>query len=353
MHGSSTAGYVLLIDELTRAKVTAVMGEILTFIEDRRRSFTTLYSRRHMRVATNLVVLATYNPTDRSAIEIDGALLRRLRVIRFDPDERQLREMLGDRLQPHVVDRLADMFTKLRDQHKDFDDLMPIGHGGFSEVRHEAPDLYQLWNQRLRMFLHRPPRQPARLRRRHPRRLPVAQRLVQAAAAALTIAAPEIKVPERGTAVVERDQWAVLREAPEFWRLADAKIVAVEQRGRNSVRLAGGAHVGRAHVGGMLLEVHEKVPGAAAALMAAASRVSGPRISRRPPANSAGSSRSSCRRSSAPSKTTREAAASGSTPRSPTSAPPSPAASTSPHHRAKGPRPAAPRWPYNGPRSAP
>ncbi len=121
--------YVLLIDELTRAKVNAVMGELLTFIEDRSRAFTTIYSRRHVRVASNLVSVATYNPTDRSAIEIDGALLRRLRVIRFDPDEGQLREMLSSRLPGPVVDRLAGLFAGLRAKHKDFDDQMPFGHG--------------------------------------------------------------------------------------------------------------------------------------------------------------------------------------------------------------------------------
>jgi len=148
--------YVLLIDELTRAKVNAVMGELLTFIEDRSRAFTTIYSRRHVRVASNLVSVATYNPTDRSAIEIDGALLRRLRVIRFDPDEGQLREMLSSRLPGPVVDRLAGLFAGLRAKHKDFDDQMPFGHGIFAEVQQEAPDLYQLWEQRIRFFLHRP-----------------------------------------------------------------------------------------------------------------------------------------------------------------------------------------------------
>jgi 5-methylcytosine-specific restriction protein B len=149
--------YVLLIDELTRAKVNAVLGELLTFIEDRNRSFTATYSRRPVKVAKNLVVLATYNPTDRSAIEIDGALLRRLRIIRFNPDESQLREMLAARSMPaHVVSKLASLFTALRGRHRDFDDQMPFGHGLFAEVRAEAPDLHQLWEQRIRFFLYRP-----------------------------------------------------------------------------------------------------------------------------------------------------------------------------------------------------
>lgn len=73
--------WVLLIEELTRANISAVLGELMTFVEDRSRPFTTVYSRRPIKVAENLILLSTYNPTDRSALEVDSALLRRLRVL--------------------------------------------------------------------------------------------------------------------------------------------------------------------------------------------------------------------------------------------------------------------------------
>jgi 5-methylcytosine-specific restriction protein B len=86
---------VLLIEELTRANLAAVLGELLTFIEYRDRPFLTIYSRRPCTVAPNLTILATYNPTDRSALELDAALIRRLRIVDCLPSSDQLGEMLA------------------------------------------------------------------------------------------------------------------------------------------------------------------------------------------------------------------------------------------------------------------
>lgn len=148
--------YVLLIEELTRANVSAVLGELMTYIEHRQRPFLTMYSRRSLTVAKNLTLIATYNPTDRSAIDLDGALLRRLRIIDFKPSAEQLGEMLTDRLPPLVISALADLFRRCQEQFPDdYDALIPFGHGVFSEVKSEA-DLSDLWHQRLVKFLRRP-----------------------------------------------------------------------------------------------------------------------------------------------------------------------------------------------------
>ncbi|MES3664748.1 AAA family ATPase [Mycobacterium intracellulare] len=154
--------WVLLIEELTRANISAVLGELMTFVEDRSRPFTTVYSRRPIKVAENLILLSTYNPTDRSALEVDSALLRRLRVLEFPPDQGQLAEMLSrNGLPANVIERLQQMFVGLRDQHPDdYEDMMPFGHGIFAEVREEQPDLHQLWESRIRYILRRPLVQP-------------------------------------------------------------------------------------------------------------------------------------------------------------------------------------------------
>ena len=153
--------WVLLIEELSRANVPAVIGELMTFVEDRTRSFTLLYSRRPVKVASNLVIVTTYNPTDRSALDIDNALLRRLRIISFPPDTGQLRNMLGHRVSPAALDRMVKVFTDVLAAHPmDFEHMMPFGHGIFSEVRSERPDLHDLWQSRIRHMLRRPLMQP-------------------------------------------------------------------------------------------------------------------------------------------------------------------------------------------------
>lgn len=154
--------YVILIEEFTRANLPAVLGELMTYVEHRDRAFTTVYSRRPIRVAANLVILATLNPRDRSALELDDALLRRLRLIPFPPDNQQLREMLNGRgLAASVLGKLTGLFDECRGQFEgDFDALMPFGHGIFSEVSAEAPDLFELWKQRINPLLNPPGRQP-------------------------------------------------------------------------------------------------------------------------------------------------------------------------------------------------
>jgi 5-methylcytosine-specific restriction enzyme B len=57
--------YVLLIEEFTRANISAVLGELMTYIEHRDRLFETPLTRRRVRIAKNLTILATMNPQDR------------------------------------------------------------------------------------------------------------------------------------------------------------------------------------------------------------------------------------------------------------------------------------------------
>lgn len=150
--------YVLLIEELTRANLSSVLGELLTYIEHRNRHFFTVYSRRPVQIAPNLTILATFNPTDRSAIELDAALIRRLRIIRFPPSEDQLAEMLATSgLREAVVAKLQSLFGVCRNQDPNrYEYLMPFGHGIFADVTAERPDLSKLWEERIQHLLRRP-----------------------------------------------------------------------------------------------------------------------------------------------------------------------------------------------------
>jgi 5-methylcytosine-specific restriction protein B len=154
--------YVLLVEELTRANLSAVLGELMTYIEHRERPFLTIYSRRPVRVADNLTVLATYNPTDRSAIEIDGALLRRLRIIDFPPSTEQLSEMLTkNKVSEKVIGQLQKIFTDCQAKFsKHYEHLMPFGHGIFADIQQQTPDLHRLWIERIRHILRRPLMEP-------------------------------------------------------------------------------------------------------------------------------------------------------------------------------------------------
>jgi len=161
--------YVLLIEELSRANLPSVLGELLTYIEYRDREFYTLYGRTPVTISEKLRIIATFNPRDRSALEMDDALIRRLRIIDCPPDAGQLNEMLREsNLSAPVKAHLGGVFEKCRQfceadgRPEDYSRLMPFGHGIFADIASETPDLHLLWKQRIEYLLAPPGRQ------RHP-----------------------------------------------------------------------------------------------------------------------------------------------------------------------------------------
>lgn len=159
--------YLLLIEELTRANLPAVLGEVMTYVEYRDREFYTLYGKKPVVLAENLLIIATFNPRDRSALEMDDALIRRLRIIDCPPDIDQLSEMLSGRNIPDAAKRqLGTIFERCKKfcedegRPEDYLRLMPFGHGIFSDVTDEKPDLHLLWKQRIIHLLVPPGREP-------------------------------------------------------------------------------------------------------------------------------------------------------------------------------------------------
>jgi 5-methylcytosine-specific restriction protein B len=153
--------YVLLIEELTRADVPRVFGELLTYVEYRGEDdeFTTMYERdRTIRIAPNIAILATYNPADRSAVNIDAALVRRMRILDFPPSVELLEEILVENgLDAAVIAHLRAMFEACREMAgaERFDETMPFGHAVFAKVAVEE-DLHTLWHEQLKRILVRP-----------------------------------------------------------------------------------------------------------------------------------------------------------------------------------------------------
>lgn len=150
----------MLIEEFTRADLPRVLGELLTFVEYRDETdvFTTLYTRDDVRrIAPNLAILATYNPTDRSAINVDAALIRRMRILEFPPDTSLLSEMLKyNGVDAHVIKSLTTMFNTCRDVAGDrFNETMPFGHAMFASIVSET-DLFGLWHETIKHILVRP-----------------------------------------------------------------------------------------------------------------------------------------------------------------------------------------------------
>lgn len=133
--------HVLIIDEINRANLPRVFGELLFLLEYRNKSVRTAYRPDEpFELPKNLFFIGTMNTADRSIAMIDAALRRRFHFIPFMPHEGEMQSLLADWLAKHgepawvahLVDQVNDSLrTLLKGPH------LQVGHSHFMV---NAPD---------------------------------------------------------------------------------------------------------------------------------------------------------------------------------------------------------------------
>lgn len=93
----SSGTFVFVIDELNRAEVGSVLGELMFLLEYRDAKVTLPYSGKRFGVPENVVVVATMNTADRSLASLDYALRRRFHQFPMAPDRQVLESFLESR----------------------------------------------------------------------------------------------------------------------------------------------------------------------------------------------------------------------------------------------------------------
>ena len=123
--------YVLVIDEINRANLSAVLGELIYALEYRGEAVQSMYAiegENNLTLPPNLYIIGTMNTADRSVGHIDYAIRRRFAFVNILPKD--LTNELGDQFEGALFAKVTNLFnTNLSSEFKK--EEVQLGHSYF------------------------------------------------------------------------------------------------------------------------------------------------------------------------------------------------------------------------------
>ena len=123
--------YILIIDEINRANLSAVLGELIYALEYRGEAVQSMYTiddDNSLVLPPNLYIIGTMNTADRSVGHIDYAICRRFAFVNVLPKD--LTSELGNQFESALFAKVTDLFnTNLSSEFKKED--VQLGHSYF------------------------------------------------------------------------------------------------------------------------------------------------------------------------------------------------------------------------------
>jgi 5-methylcytosine-specific restriction enzyme B len=143
---------VLIIDEINRANLSQVFGELMYLLDDRENTerFITLASGKLFRIPTNVRIIGTMNTADRSIALVDNALRRRFAFIPISPNYELLQNYHNREQTVYPVDKLIgiikDVNQAINNKHYE------LGISFFL-TKTLAEDIQDIWQMEIEPYL--------------------------------------------------------------------------------------------------------------------------------------------------------------------------------------------------------
>jgi len=143
---------VLIIDEINRANLSQVFGELMYLLDDRQDTarFIKLASGKLFRIPTNVRIIGTMNTADRSIALVDNALRRRFAFIPVYPNYEVLRQYHQRQKTGFPVDKLTSI---LEDVNRAINNKHYELGISFFLTKTLAEDIQDIWQMEIEPYL--------------------------------------------------------------------------------------------------------------------------------------------------------------------------------------------------------